>query len=139
MIETEKENQHITKTLNHLIAMGLDSQIGYLQAAQDITAPRLAAAFRDYAWQREQFVVELSNLVVSLSGEPSHSRLAATNRYIASVLDRCIQSEDAACLAYKVALKQSLPNYVQKVLHSQYQQIRQIHERLCALRDAQQI
>lgn len=54
-----------------------------------------------------------------------------------TVLNNCEFGEDAAQKAYKMALKEDLPAYLHNLVAAQQEQLKQSHDEIKALRDAQ--
>jgi uncharacterized protein (TIGR02284 family) len=139
-------------SLNHLIHVCRDGQEGYLQAVEHVKSAWLQALFQNLSLQREQFAVELTNLVASLGAEPASGttvsgvlhrtwidlRTAVTgdagDDFI--ILDECEQGEDTAKEAYETELSKGLPEHVHRVVQSQYEDILRSHQQVREAREA---
>ncbi len=140
-------NEPVTELLNELLVVLHDSRQGYLTAAEAIETDVYAAMFREYAAQREQMAVELSNLVARYHGEPeaagsltgSLHRVwmnikAAATQGDESIMAECDLSEEATLKAYQNAFhKHELPEEVTEVIRQQMSHIRLAHERIHTL------
>ncbi len=139
-------------SLNHLIHVCRDGQESYLQAAEHVQSAWLQALFQNFSAQREQFAVELTNLVVSLGAEPTTGttvagvlhrtwidlRTAVTGDSgdDTLILDECEQAEDEARQAYEQELEKGFPEYIDRVVQSQYQDMLRTHSQVRESRDA---
>ena len=142
----------LINSLNHLTHICRDGQEGYLQAAEHVKSAWLQALFQNFSIQREQFAVELTNLVANLGAEPASGttvagvlhrtwidlRTAVTgdggDDFI--ILDECEQGEDAAKEAYEHELNKGLPEPIRRVVQSQYEDILRTHNQVREAREA---
>lgn len=143
-------NDDAISTLNGLIETLKDGQEGFRTAAEGMTNPEHKALFNSYAQQRAQFSSELQAEVRRLGGDPEKAgsvlaslhrgwiniKSAVTGADEGSILSECERGEDSAVNNYQDAMKQSLPADVQQVIQRQYTQIKEAHDRVRALRDA---
>ncbi|MBZ0291036.1 MAG: PA2169 family four-helix-bundle protein [Anaerolineae bacterium] len=145
-------NQEIITEVNHLIELCLDGQLGNLQAVEVVKQPAFASVLREHAREHEEFVKELANIVVSLGGEPANTQDATGDVHHAwlnirafkeegneaAVIEECVAGEKATLAAYHKALKKSLPDYAEKVIQQQAEQISYALERIRDLRNTVQ-
>lgn len=143
-------NDDAISTLNGLIETLKDGQEGFRTAAEGVTNPEQKALFNSYAQQRAQFSSELQAEVRRLGGDPEKTgstlaslhrgwiniKSAVTGADEGSILSECERGEDSAVHNYQDAMKQSLPADVQQIIQRQYTQIKETHDRVRALRDA---
>lgn len=143
-------NDDAISTLNGLIETLKDGQEGFRTAAEGVTNPEYKSLFNSYAQQRAQFSSELQSEVRGLGGDPEKtgSTLATLHRgWInikssvtgadeGSILSECERGEDSAVHNYQDAMKENLPADVQQIIQRQYTQIKEAHDRVRALRDA---
>jgi uncharacterized protein (TIGR02284 family) len=140
-------NKDIIATVNNLIEYALDGQVGYLQAAAGVDMDALCETFRRYAREREGFITDLTNLVISLGGEPASFREATgtpTHAWTgirvvvsacdnAAVLEECVRGEARSIEAYDDALNKHLPDHVHKVLRQQFERVEDAYDHMSAL------
>jgi len=142
----------LINSLNHLIRVCRDGQEGYLQAAEHVKSAWLQGLFQQFSTQREQFAIELTNLVASLGVEPASGATVAGALHRtwidirtavsgdswddAAVLEECERGEDTAKDAYETELNKGLPDHIDRVVQSQYQDILRSHDQVREARDA---
>jgi uncharacterized protein (TIGR02284 family) len=143
-------NADAISTLNGLIETLKDGQEGFRSAAEGVTNPEYKSLFNSYSQQRAQFASELQAEVRRLGGDPEKTgstlaslhrgwiniKSAVTGADEGSILSECERGEDSAVNNYQDAMKQALPADVQHVIQRQYTQIKEAHDRVRALRDA---
>lgn len=143
-----QESEYISR-LNGLIEVCKDGQEGFREAAEGSTDPALKSFFREQSLTRSKFAGDLQALVQTLGGEPENSgtftgsirrgwmniKAAVTGNDDAAILSECEKSEDAAKDAYKDVLKAPLPDYVGKIVQTQYAGILTAHDRVKTMRD----
>lgn len=137
-------------TLNGLIAICKDGEVGFKEAADGVERTDLKSLFQEFSAQRGQFAGGLQALVQTLGGEPADSghlsaavhrawmdiKAAVTGKDEAAILNECERGEDHAKKAYKEALGQDLPEFVRETVQTQYDAVLSAHDRVKALRDA---
>ncbi len=147
-----RSNGDLIDSLDHLIQICHDGQVGYLQAAEHVKSAWLQGLFQSFSTQREQFATELTNLVAGPGVEPaSGTSVAATLRRTwvdlrtalagdsgddTIILDECERAEDTAKEAYETELGKGLPEHIHHVVQSQYQDILRAHDQVRETRDA---
>jgi len=135
-------------TLNDLIETCRDGQKGFAEAAENITRPDIKMFCLEQSRNRAQFVGQLQEEVRQLGGDPENagSTSAALHRAWVNlksalgggdhmILAACETGEDSAVDTYEEALKSYLPTSVRTLVEQQYQNIRQVHDRVKFLRD----
>jgi uncharacterized protein (TIGR02284 family) len=149
--ETAMQISHeITSVLNHLIEVCRDGQRGFESAAKAIKEPVLRAELNQYSMQRADFAEELKAAAESqgeladdggsvmgalhLGWTNLKAALVSNDRY--TILAECERGEDAALKAYRDAFESDLPESVETIIESQFQQVRRVHDRIKELRDA---
>jgi len=143
----------IASILNSLIETCKDGQEGFRAAAENVKNRDMAALFRSYSNQRQQFGGELQSLVRGLGEgmEKTGSVAGALHRgWIDlkaaisakdehAVLAECERGEDSAVEEYREALEHSeLPPEVHGVIARQYASVQEAHDRVRDLRDSYQ-
>lgn len=114
------DNPQVTSALNNLIAVLVDGQKGYRQAADITQDPALKTLFGEYSAQRATFASELqheASLLSKSTPDPSSSMTSAFHRgWINlksaltggedrhSLLVECERGEESAVKAYREAL-----------------------------------
>lgn len=136
-------------TLNGLIAICKDGEIGFKEAADNVKREDLKALFTQLSTQRSNFVTSLQSLVDSMGGTPAdsgHISAALHRAWInvkgtftgmddAAVLSECERGEDSAKTAYNDALQDDLPDFVRETVQNQYYSVLAAHDRIKGLRD----
>jgi len=137
------------KTLNRLIEVSREGEIGFVASAKDVSDPELAAVLRARAQECRDALRDLQELVRMLGGEPrmeggltgalhrgweSVKTAAVPNRNHA-ILVECEKGEDHARNVYSAALKEKLSPQVYALVAAQYQGVVKNHDRIKALRD----
>ena len=145
--------QDIASVLNSLIETCKDGQEGFRSAAENVKNADMAALFRSYSSQRQQFAAELQTFVRGLGEgmEKSGSVAGALHRgWIDlkaavsakdehAILAECERGEDSAVDEYRDALQHSeLPAEVHGVIARQYASVQEAHDRVRDLRDSYQ-
>ncbi len=137
-------------TVNHLIEICRDGQIGFETAANAIKDTSLQAELTQYSMQRQVFAADLE-VALDTMGEPFRdagsiagtlhrgwmnlkAAIASNDRY--AVLAECERGEDSAVKAYREAIAGNLSPTLQTLVESQYEQIQRVHDRVKDLRDA---
>ena len=146
------DNDKAISTLNDLIETLRDGQNGFKEAAENAKNPDLKSFFNQVSLERAQMVGELQQEVHTLGKEPETSGSAAgalhrawidikgtlTGRDDKAILNECERGEDSAVRAFESALKdQSLPTNLRALIDSQFRQVKQAHDRVKQMRDAQ--
>lgn len=146
---TAKSSDAIS-TLNGLIETLKDGQEGFRTAAEGVTNPEYKTLFTSYSQQRAQLSSELQAEVKRLGGDPEKAgsvlatlhrgwiniKSTVTGEDEGAVLAECERGEDSAVHNYQDALKQTLPGETQQIIQRQYTQIKEAHDRIRSLRDA---
>ena len=144
------DNKKAISTLNDLIEICRDGQNGFKEAAENVKSPDLKAFLNQIATERAQFVNELQLEVRTLGSEPQKtgSATAAIHRawldikgtlvgkHDHSILSECENAEDSTVEAYKDALKVGLPTKILSTVERQFQNIKQVHDRVKQMRDS---
>ncbi len=140
----------VISTLNGLIEILKDGQEGFRTAAEGVKNPEHKSLFNSYVQQRAQFASELQSEVRRMGGDPEKAgsvlatlhrgwidiKSTVTGEDDGAVLSECERGEDSAVHNYQDAMKQDLPADVQQVIQRQYTQIKEAHDRIRDLRDA---
>lgn len=138
--------------LDRLIQICQDGHEAYAQAAELAQSDWLRSQFLLYAKQREQFAVELANIINGLGVEPSSGNSlgsvlqrawlelqtavtggAADDSVLLEELER---GENTAKQAYEAEVDRGLPEHIHHVVYSQYQDVLRVHREVCELRDS---
>ncbi len=143
-------NDEAVSTLNNLIETLKDGVEGFRTAADGVTNQELKTLFNSYSQQRSQFSSELQQEVRGLGGDPETTGSVAATLHRGwinikstvtgedehAVLAECESGEDSAVHNYQDAMKEDLPANVASVIQRQYGQIKEAHDRVRSLRDA---
>ncbi|MFZ4851122.1 MAG: PA2169 family four-helix-bundle protein [Caldilinea sp.] len=75
-------NAEIVSTLDELVSLNLDSEMGFETAAEHAREPALKTRLRDFARQRARFAEELRAEIIGWGGTPQQRRnpMAALHR-----------------------------------------------------------
>ena len=138
----------IRESISRLIEVCRDGQYGFEVAAKGVDAdPILRAELLQYSGQRQEFVSELRDAMRSLGEEPEdHGSVAgalhrgwiilkqaiATNER-AAILAECERGESAAAEAYRREMGSGLPTPIEGIVHTQFQAIARVHDRIQSL------
>jgi uncharacterized protein (TIGR02284 family) len=149
MMHTQAEK--IVTVLKQLIVTCKDGQEGFHSAGEAVKSEELKQLFMTYEQQCKELLSELQPEVRTLGGDPEPSGtvsaamhrgwmnlkqlVGATND--TAVIDEAERSEDVAVENYQAALNEDLPPAVRTIVLRQYNQIKQRHDRLSALKKAQ--
>jgi uncharacterized protein (TIGR02284 family) len=143
-----KNNQDAVSTLNDLIEVSRDGEMGFKAAAEKADDPGLKSLLQDRARSCAAATVELQSLIRSLGGKPDDSgsvagaihrgwtkvRAAVGDNNVA-VLEEVERGEDLAKNAYAKALKADLPADIRQTIDQQYQGVLRNHDRVRDLRN----
>jgi len=133
-----------TETLNKLIEVCLDGELGYRTAASHIQNTKLHIILSDNAIRRAEFANELREEVERLGAHPSHSgsvaaslhrgwialRSAVTHGDAKTIIAACETGEDSAFAAYEAAVKSNLPSHTRDLVESQWRAVDQACQQL---------
>lgn len=146
------DNDKAISTLNDLIETLRDGQNGFKEAAENAKNPDLKTFFNQVSLERAQMVGELQQEIHALGQDPENSGSAAgalhrawidikgtlTGRDDKAILNECERGEDSAVRAFEGALKdQDLPTNLRTLVDRQFRQVKQVHDRVKQMRDAQ--
>jgi len=142
------------ENLNDLIQIHNDRIAGYEKAIHDLKAEDtdLKSVFTNLIGESQQFKMELGTEVEVLGGDMEtdtsvsgklhrtwmsvKDAFGSTNK---SILENCEFGEDALLKAYKTVLEDdSVPAYLQEIIIRQQSILQGAHDKIKALRDAQQ-
>lgn len=143
-------NDSTLSTLNDLVEICKDGQLGFRTAAGDAKDAELARIFTEFTAQRTSFIAELQDRVRSLGADPEQSgtvsgtlhrgwidlKSAISSNEPHSVLAECERGEDAAVKAYREALEENLDPISRGIISRQYASIQAAHDRIKQLRDS---
>ena len=144
-------NDRTISTLNDLIETCRDGQEGFNEAAENTKSPDLKSFFKQLSLARAQMAGELQQEVRALGGSPEKTGSTAGTLHRAwldikgtlmgrddrDILNECEGAEDSAVRAYENALKQTLPMPPQTLIQRQFDSVKQAHDRIKRMRDAQ--
>jgi uncharacterized protein (TIGR02284 family) len=139
-------------TLNDLIETCEDGKLGFAEAADHVTNPRVKTTLADLGLERGRFAAELRDLVRTKGGEAHEDDSAGGAFHRAwlnlkdalgggdhAVLAEAERGEDHAVSEYEDALEKDLPADVQAVVSRQFLSVKSAHDRVRALRDSPEI
>jgi uncharacterized protein (TIGR02284 family) len=142
--ETESANITI-RTLNKLIEVCLDGELGYRTAAEHLRSSKLRVILTDHAIRRAQYAEWLCAEVERLGGNPRHSGSMAASLHRGwismksailggepkAIIAACETGEDAACFSYGAAAESNtLLSETRFMIEVQRRAINQTRERL---------
>ena len=144
-------NDKTISALNDLIVTCRDGQEGFKEAAENTKSLDLKSFFEQASLARAQMAGELQQEVRALGGDPEKAGSTAgaihrawldvkgslVGRDDHAILTECESGEDSAVRAYENVLKQPLPTPLQTMIQRQYDSVRQVHDRIKRMRDAQ--
>lgn len=143
----------VSETLNKLIEVCLDGELGYRTAAAHIQNTKLHIVLSDNAIRRAEFAKELRAEVERLGANPSQAgsvaaslhrgwialKSAASHGGPKGIIEACQTGEDSAFDAYVAAIKSDLPPATRSLVEAQWrtidqarQQLRHIHAEIAA-------
>jgi uncharacterized protein (TIGR02284 family) len=137
------------RTLNRLIEVCLDGELGYRTAAQHVHSSTLRILLTDRALRRGQYAEELRTEVERLGGNPSHSGSVAASLHrgwialksailggeAKTIVAACETGEDAARASYRAATNSGfLPSEARSMVEAQSRAIDQSREWLREIR-----
>jgi uncharacterized protein (TIGR02284 family) len=146
------ENEKSIKVLNNLIEINNDRIEGYETALSETNESDLRSLFNRYIANSRRFKTELVAEVTRMGGAPEEGTRASGKIYRAwmevkaaltgkdrkTVLNSCEYGEDVAVDTYKDAMEDhfmDLSDAQQKMVSSQYSQIKADHDAIRNLRD----
>jgi uncharacterized protein (TIGR02284 family) len=147
---TVADTSDVADTVNHLIQICRDGEHGFETAAKSVENNQtLQSELMQYSVQRHEFAEELQSALIQLGEQPADKgsiagslhrgwinlKQAVTSHDALAVLAECERGEDAAVEAYREATMSLLPAPVAGVVHSQYQSVMRVHDRIKMLRD----
>lgn len=149
-MNTASNNEDTISILNDLIETCKDGEQGFRTAAEGVENTELRTLFNMYAQQRARFGAELNNEVLRRGGDPTKSgsvsaafhrgwidiKQAVTGKSESAVVSECERGEDSAKSNYEDALKKNLPSDMLSLVESQYEEVKEAHDRIRALRNA---
>jgi uncharacterized protein (TIGR02284 family) len=140
-------NDDIISTLNGLIEISRDGELGFRTCAEDLDSPHLKTLFTDRSKGCATAVAELQEQVRSLGGKAEsetsvsgslHRRwidikAAILGKNNESILTECHRGEDVALHAYRQALAKDLTDSARAVVERQYAGVQKNHDEVKAL------
>ncbi len=143
-------NDKTLSTLNDLVEICKDGQLGFRTAAGDAKDAELARIFTEFTAQRTTFIAELQDQIRSLGADPEKTgsvsgtlhrgwidlKSAISSNEPHAVLAECERGEDAAVKAYREALEENLDPITRGIVSRQYASVQAAHDRVRQLRDS---
>jgi uncharacterized protein (TIGR02284 family) len=145
--------QVVAQSLNKLIEVCLDGELGYRTAAAHVQNTKLHIILSDYAIRRSEFAQELRVEVERLGGSPIHHgtmaaslhrgwialKSAVSHGSAQAIVAACETGENSAFATYEEALNSQLPAPARSLIEEQWravdharQHLRQIHTEIAA-------
>ncbi len=135
--------------INDLISVCKDAEQGFHGAAQSVNDPALREIFERLSQQRAGFASELQGAVKQAGIVPAHPAGASgmlhggwmklkgilTGHSPHQILEETERGEDLSMRTYRDALATSMPAELRSLVERQFEQVRQAHARIKALRD----
>jgi uncharacterized protein (TIGR02284 family) len=136
--------QAAAESLNKLIEVCLDGELGYRTAASHIQNTKLHIVLSDNAIRRAEFAKELRAEVERLGANPSHSgsvaaslhrgwmalRSAVTHGDAKTIVAACETGENSAYAAYETAVQSNLPAPTRELVEMQWRAVDQACQQL---------
>ena len=136
-------------TLQDLLSINIDSQKGFLEAAEHVKDAQLKQLFTEFAQRRAHNAAELRQTITSAGSEPHaggsvtgtlhrwwiDAKQALTGADPSSVLSEAERGEDSIKNTYEQALQHLGSAGVRDLIERQYQNITDGHDRVKSLRD----
>lgn len=129
--------------VNHLIDIVADGVEGHRKSAELVEDQVAQSLFQLWSRERTEFLGALQNIASrfdaneddpgTTTGTLHRAWMTAANAITGddeSVIEAAVNGEQAALDAYEAALDTDLPDEVRTVIQNQYEQVRDIHERL---------
>jgi len=140
----EPQSQEAVHTLNKLIEVCLDGELGYRTAAAHLHDEKIRIILTDFAIRRAQFADELRTEVERTGGNPHESgsfvaslhrgwialKSAASGGDAKAIVAACETGEDAARATYEHAIKADLPRETRAIVENQWRLIEKACERI---------
>jgi len=145
------DKKDVISTMNELIETSKDGEQGFKTCANAVKDTQLKSMFEETAKRCAEGAAELQTKVRALGGDPDkrgsatgaahrgwvNIKSTVSGKDDAAVLAEIERGEDSAKRAYESALKKDLPPDVRSIVERQYQGVRQNHDRVRDLRNAQ--
>jgi len=145
------DKKDVISTMNELIETSKDGEQGFKTCANAVKDTQLKSMFEETAKRCAEGAAELQTKVRALGGDPDkrgsatgaahrgwvNIKSTVSGKDDAAVLAEIERGEDSAKRAYENALKKDLPPDVRSIVERQYQGVRQNHDRVRDLRNAQ--
>jgi len=153
MAISSKDDEH--STVHDVIQICLDGEYGFKEAASAVDDSNLRAELQQYSSQRREFAAALTAFLPADQQERKSGGTAVTgsitgmihrgwldlrqaissnDRY--AVLAECERGEDAAVTAYRDASTAALSPDVARLISTQRDAVKRVHDRIKLLRDA---
>jgi uncharacterized protein (TIGR02284 family) len=153
MTMSNRPDSDSLSTLQDLLSINIDSQRGFEEAAKDTNDPQLKQMFMEYGQKRAQNAAELRQYIMSAGEQPSNSgsvtaaihrwwidaKQALTGNDAQSVLNEAERGEDSIKNTYQRALDKISDSTARAVVERQYSNVRDGHDRIRDMRDAQRL
>jgi uncharacterized protein (TIGR02284 family) len=140
-------DKKVISILEDLVEICKDGEQGFKDAADDTKEEELSKTLLGYSLQREQFMIELNNVIKLLGGEVEFSgsifgvlhrrwmdvRFGIAGSNSESILKECVRGESAALKKYKMALSAGLPEEILNIVNRQYIDIQRVYDSIKGL------
>ncbi len=150
---TSNTNDAATKavgTLQDLLSINIDSQKGFLEAAESTSDANLRTLFAEFSQKRAHNAAELRSFISSAGEEPTNSgsvsatlhrwwidaKQSVTGKDAVSVLNEAERGEDSIKHEYEGALKDVNDSAARELIERQYVGIKAGHDQVKSLRDS---
>lgn len=149
-MDTNDTNKQARATLNGLIEICKDGEVGFRTAAEGLTDTAVKEAFGKFARERGQMARELQDEVQGLGGTPETSGSTAgavhrgwiniksvvTGKDDQKIIAEAERGEDVAKAAFDAALKEALPAQVRALVERLAARVRAVHDQVRAMEKA---
>lgn len=136
--------------LQDLLSINIDSQKGFLEAADSVADTQLKSLFTEFSQKRAHNAAELRTFITAAGEQPTDSgsvsgaihrwwidaKRALTGKDPSTILNEAERGEDTIKHEYEDALKNVTDNRALELVERQYRNIKEGHDRVKTLRDS---
>ncbi|MGN6368928.1 MAG: PA2169 family four-helix-bundle protein [Phycisphaerae bacterium] len=142
-------NSPALSQLQDLLSINIDSQKGFLEAADSTSDPQLKTFFAEFSQKRAHNAAELRSFISSAGEQPTSTgsmsaaihrwwidaKQALTGKDAKSILSEAERGEDSIKKVYENALTAVGNSNARDLVERQYRNIREGHDKVKAMRD----
>ena len=149
MATTYTLDKELGKKINSLIRINIDSEKGFMEAAEKLESASYSQMFREIAEERSQQATELQGIIEGLGKEPEDdgSALGTAHRWWLAIREKVTTSsnydvlaeaergEDSILHLYQDVAKETADTGVHSMIERQRKQVKLRHDQVRNLRD----